>query len=388
MERYTRKYPSERILAAVSEILLTLGSDRCLTCPQSMESDLLQKLCWWPPSRDWISGFLRANVSRKRMYEDDLDISKDIIYTGEVGMTCLVISSEWFVARISKQLLWKVYTYDGQLILIIFHGLQCRNIFIFKRLKGQPWASRPICISCASHVPLSCQENFPIPATNLVDDACFPPPGKCDITLHISLLYYQNCTRYADGCKCKRDCINPSICACASFECGPSCGCEPGCANRISQQGLKYVDLCKRLAQVFGTVEKYTGTLARTEEMEGVSENSFILEIDCLQTMKGFDGREKEARTAGVLYRCRLRRRCCQVDQPQLREPNLFVQCILSSHSDIRLAKIMLFAADTIAPLQELTYDYGYAPGQRRGARRKIKEMACRCGSQCRGCLY
>lgn len=33
-------------------------------------------------------------------------------------------------------------------------------------------------------------------------------------------------------------------------------------------------------------------------------------------------------------------------------EPNLFVQCILSSHHDIRLAKIVLCAADTIPPLQ------------------------------------
>lgn len=32
--------------------------------------------------------------------------------------------------------------------------------------------------------------------------------------------------------------------------------------------------------------------------------------------------------------------------------PNLFVQCVLSSHHDIKLARIMLFAADNIPPLQ------------------------------------
>jgi [histone H3]-lysine9 N-trimethyltransferase EHMT len=36
--------------------------------------------------------------------------------------------------------------------------------------------------------------------------------------------------------------------------------------------------------------------------------------------------------------------------------PNLFVQCILSSHHDIKLAKVMLFAADTIPPLQVLCF--------------------------------
>jgi [histone H3]-lysine9 N-trimethyltransferase EHMT len=33
-------------------------------------------------------------------------------------------------------------------------------------------------------------------------------------------------------------------------------------------------------------------------------------------------------------------------------QPNLFVQCVMSSHNDVKLAKVMLFAADTILPLQ------------------------------------
>ena len=33
-------------------------------------------------------------------------------------------------------------------------------------------------------------------------------------------------------------------------------------------------------------------------------------------------------------------------------QPNLFVQCVLSSHNDVKLAKVTLFAADTILPLQ------------------------------------
>jgi len=33
-------------------------------------------------------------------------------------------------------------------------------------------------------------------------------------------------------------------------------------------------------------------------------------------------------------------------------EPNLFVQCILSAHHDLRLARVVLFAAENISPLQ------------------------------------
>lgn len=35
-------------------------------------------------------------------------------------------------------------------------------------------------------------------------------------------------------------------------------------------------------------------------------------------------------------------------------QPNLFVQCVLSSHHDIKLARVVLFAADNIPPLKVL----------------------------------
>lgn len=37
-------------------------------------------------------------------------------------------------------------------------------------------------------------------------------------------------------------------------------------------------------------------------------------------------------------------------------EPNLFVQCVLSSHQDIKLARVVLFAADNIPPLQVIHF--------------------------------
>lgn len=36
--------------------------------------------------------------------------------------------------------------------------------------------------------------------------------------------------------------------------------------------------------------------------------------------------------------------------------PNLFVQCVLHSHHDMKLARVMLFAADNIPPLQVIHF--------------------------------
>lgn len=113
------------------------------------------------------------------------------------------------------------------------------------------------------------------------------------------------------------------------FECGPRCRCGPKCINRISQRGLKYrlevlylykkqisfqyiLFLVKNISfkQVYRTLKKgwavrswdfipsgapvceYTGILRRSSELDNVSENEFIFQIDCWHTMNGIGGRE------------------------------------------------------------------------------------------------
>ncbi|KAK1570888.1 hypothetical protein Q3G72_008611 [Acer saccharum] len=248
------------------------------------------------------------------------------------------------------------------------------------------------------------------------------------------------------GCNCKRICTNRRSCSCAKrngsdfpyvrprrgggrlieakdvvFECGPSCKCGPGCTNRTSQQGLKYQ------LEVFRTKDKgwalrsldfipsgapvseYTGVLRRTDELDNVYENDFIFEIDCWHTMNeigmrekrlcnvsvstsdlvGMTNNEEESECepeycidAGVYGNvARFINHSC--------EPNLFVQCVLSSHHDVRLARVVLFAADDIPPMQELTYDYGYELDSVVGPDGKIKKMRCICGTgDCRKRLY
>ncbi|XP_047166604.1 histone-lysine N-methyltransferase, H3 lysine-9 specific SUVH4 isoform X3 [Vigna umbellata] len=354
----------------------------------------------------------------------------------------------------------KVYTYDGLYKVVNYWcetGLSGFKVFKFRlrRLEGQPTLTTNQVYFTHGRVPQSIaeirglvceditggQEDIPIPATNVVDDPPVPPTG---FTYCKSLKVAKNVKlpTNAVGCKCKGSCNDPTTCACALrngsdfpyvsrnggrlveakdvvFECGPKCGCGPGCVNRTSQKGLRY-----RL-EVFRTAKKgwavrswdfipsgapvceYTGILARTEDMDSMLENNYIFEIDGLQTIKGLGGRERRSQdgeipedilnkyddlsSESVPEFCidagstgniaRFINHCC--------EPNLFVQCVLSTHDDLRLARVMLFAADNIPPLQELTYDYGYALDSVLGSDGKIKQMPCYCGAaDCRKRLF
>ncbi|KAL5150344.1 Histone-lysine N-methyltransferase, H3 lysine-9 specific SUVH4 [Glycine soja] len=318
----------------------------------------------------------------------------------------------------------KIYTYDGLYNVVEYwaeKGISGFTVYKFRlsRVKGQPKLTTNQVYFVNGRVPRSLteiqglvceditggQEDIPIPATNLVDDPPVPPTG---FTYCKSLKLAKNVKlprMNGTGCKCQGICNDPTTCACALrngsdfpyvsrdggrlveakdvvFECGPKCGCDPGCVNRTSQKGLRY-----RL-EVFRTANKgwavrswdfipsgapvceYTGILSRTDDMDRVLENNYIFEIDCLLTMKGLGGREKRSPkgeiSANLLDKyddqssesapefcidagstgnvARFINHCC--------EPNLFVQCVLSTHHDLRLARVMLFAADNIPPLQ------------------------------------
>ncbi|OEL35409.1 Histone-lysine N-methyltransferase, H3 lysine-9 specific SUVH4 [Dichanthelium oligosanthes] len=185
------------------------------------------------------------------------------------------------------------------------------------------------------------QENFPIPATNLVDNPPVPPSGFVysktlqipeDIKIPIDRI----------GCDCSVDCSTSKHCLCAErngsdlpyvstqrksakrngskhnsvgrlvepkafvYECGANCACHCNCVSRTSQQGLKYrLEVSKTESKGWGVrtwdtvlpgalICEYTGIL-RTTEVEGLLENNYIFDIDCLQTIKGLDGREQRA---------------------------------------------------------------------------------------------
>ncbi|KAL5581470.1 hypothetical protein UlMin_013912 [Ulmus minor] len=345
----------------------------------------------------------------------------------------------------------KVYTYDGLYKVVKYwaeKGISGFTVFKYRlrRLEGQPilttnqvhFAHGRVPESLAEIRGLVCeditggQENIPIPATNLVDD---PPISPTGYTYRKSVQVAKNVKlpQNVGGCNCKGTCVDSKTCACARlngfnfpyvhldggrlveakdvvFECGPQCGCGPDCVNRTSQKGLKY------RFEVFRTPKKgwavrswdfiragapiceYTGILKRTEDVDSISGNDYIFDIDCLQTMKGLDGRKRRSCDASMASD--------SLDQTDEKSdsipefcidagstgniarfinhscaPNLFVQCVLSSHHDMKLARVMLFAADNIPPLQELTYDYGYALDSVLGPDGKVRKMYCYCGA-------
>ncbi|XP_026432555.1 histone-lysine N-methyltransferase, H3 lysine-9 specific SUVH4-like [Papaver somniferum] len=405
-------------------------------------------------------------------YEDDLDNSDDVIYTGQGGNDLLGNKSQIadqvmkrgnlalknnigqnVPVRVIRGLkcpssyCGKVYTYDGLYNVVDYwaeKGVSGFTIYKYrlKRLEGQPVLTtnqvqftRAQAPKCADDIRgLVCkdisggQENIPIPATNLVDDPPGPPTGLTYITtaqVSASVRIPVN----AFGCKCKGACIDPSICACAKlngaefpyvskdggrlieakdvvYECGPHCGCGPDCVNKTSQRGLKYrLEVYRTPKKGWGVrswdfipsgafVCEYIGVIKTTNEVHD-PENFFIFDIDCLQTMKGLDGRERRKGDVSISPGALSDKAADEVDYcidagltgnvtryiNHSCAPNLFVQCVLSEHHDIKLARIVLFAADNIPPLQELSYDYGYAVDSVVDKEGNIKHMDCYCGA-------
>ncbi|CAI9101031.1 OLC1v1038256C1 [Oldenlandia corymbosa var. corymbosa] len=320
--------------------------------------------------------------------------------------------------KCSNSYVGKVYTYDGLYKVEKYwaeKGVSGFTVYKFRliRLEGQPPLTTNQVHFTRNRAPNSLSEirglvcdditggmeDIPIPATNLVDD---PPVAPTGFTYQKEMKYARSVKlpQNASGCKCKGTCADPRVCACAKlngsefpyvlrdggrliepkavvFECNPSCGCGPGCVNRISQRGLKYrLEVFKTPSRGWGVrswdyipsgapICEYIGRLTKTDEIEAATGNSYIFDIDCLQTMKGIDGRERrlgdvslpsnlandvdvapefciDAGTSGNV--ARFINHSCQ--------PNLFVQCILSTHHDVKLARVVLIAADNIPPLK------------------------------------
>ncbi|XP_057791635.1 LOW QUALITY PROTEIN: histone-lysine N-methyltransferase, H3 lysine-9 specific SUVH4-like [Salvia miltiorrhiza] len=351
----------------------------------------------------------------------------------------------------------KVYTYDGLYRVRSYwaeKGVSGFTVYKFslKRDDGQPPLTTKEVYFTRGRIPnsiseirgLVCEdiaqglENIHIPVTNLVDDS------RIEGFVYIKNLKFSKNVRVPTiapiGCDCRGSCADPRSCACAKlnggvfpyvhrdggrlvepadvvFECGPNCGCGPDCVNKTSQRGLRF-----RL-EVFRTPKKgwgvrswdyipsgapiceYIGLVRRTADLNTAADNSYVFDIDCLQTMKGLNGRESRLRDVSVpSHLKKIVEESSEsvpfcIDAAQTGnlarfinhscQPNLFVQCVLSNHHDIKLARVMLIAADNIPPLKELTYDYGYELDSVLDPDGTIRQMPCFCGADgCRKRLY
>ncbi|KAM3270860.1 histone-lysine N-methyltransferase, H3 lysine-9 specific SUVH4-like isoform X4 [Capsicum chacoense] len=156
-------------------------------------------------------------------------------------------------------------------------------------------------------------------------------PGLSDLSrIRGGIIYAKgiNLPSAPTGCNYCGSCLNPRICSCAKlngsdfpyvhkyggrliepkagvFECGLNCGCRPAYVNRTFQKGLRYrLEVFRTPNKGWGvrswdyipyvaTICEYIGLLKKTDQIDPAADNNYVFDIDCLQTMKGLDGRER-----------------------------------------------------------------------------------------------
>lgn len=274
------------------------------------------------------------------------------------------------------------------------------------------------------------RETVPVCAINTLDDD--RPPSFTYIT---SMMYPDWCQPLPPtGCDCKDGCSDSERCACAVknrgeipynydgaiveakplvYECGPSCNCPSTCHNRVSQYGVKFpLEIFKTESRGWGVrclssipsgsfICEYIGELLDDKEAEQrTDKDEYLFDIgqkfngptlsdgvSCLMPggpASSVDAAENVGFTIDAARYGNIGRfvnHSCS--------PNLYAQNVLYDHEDERIPHIMLFAADNIAPLQELTYDYNYAIGQVLDSDGNVRRKTCSCGSsECTGRMY
>ncbi|KAK9927696.1 hypothetical protein M0R45_024868 [Rubus argutus] len=338
----------------------------------------------------------------------------------------------------------RTYVYDGlYLVEKCWQDLGPHNKLVFKfqldRIGGQSelaWKElkkskkfqvrEGICVDDIS----GGQESIPICAVNTIDDE--KPPSFKYIT---SVIYPDWCRPLPlKGCSCTSGCSDSETCSCAVknggeipynfnraiveakplvYECGPSCKCPPSCHNRVSQYGIKFqLELFKTKSMGWGVrslnsipsgsfICEYIGELLEEKEAEARTGNDeYLFDIgnnyndnslwDGLLTLmpdaqsSSYEVVEEGCFTIDAAWKGNVGRfinHSCS--------PNLYAQNVLYDHEDNRIPHIMLFAAENIPPLQELTYHYNYMIDHVRDSNGNIKKKSCYCGSpECTGRLY
>lgn len=328
------------------------------------------------------------------------------------------------------------YVYDGLYTVERFwqeEGAHGKLVFKFelRRLPGQPelaWKEvkksnksrtrEGVCVSDISEG----KEIMPICAVNTLDDEK-PPP----FTYVTRMIYSNSCNlSLPKGCDCKGGCLDAKRCLCAAkngeipynfngaivevkplvYECGPSCKCPPSCYNRVSQHGIKFqLEIFKTESRGWGVrslnsitsgsfICEYTGEVLEDGEAERRTGNDeYLFDIgknynDCSHRPDAEGYSNNVTEDGGFTIDAAL---CGNVGRfiNHSCSPNLYAQNVLYDHENKRIPHIMLFAAENIPPLKELTYHYNYTVDQVFNSNGDIKIKMCYCGSpECRGRLY
>ncbi|KZV53910.1 histone-lysine N-methyltransferase, H3 lysine-9 specific SUVH6-like [Dorcoceras hygrometricum] len=331
-----------------------------------------------------------------------------------------------------------IYVYDGLYTVTRYWtevGPRGKQVFMFelRRNPGQPelaWKqlknsnksrTRPgVCVSDIS----GGKEPFPILAVNIIDDEK-PPPFN-----YTPKMIYPDwfCPISPKGCNCTGRCSDTKKCPCAVrnggeipynrngaiveakplvFECGPSCNCPPSCYNRVTQRGIRVkLEIFKTISRGWGLrsitsipsgsfICEYAGELLEEKEAEQrVGNDEYLFDIG-----QNFDLSLNAGEQAIPVESMEEAESGYTIDAGQYGNvgrfvnhscsPNLYAQNVIYDHDDKRMPHVMLFAAENIPPLQELTYHYNYAVDQVRDSNGNIKIKKCYCGSaECSGRMY
>ncbi|KAL6877508.1 hypothetical protein ACP4OV_012723 [Aristida adscensionis] len=325
-----------------------------------------------------------------------------------------------------------MYTYDGlyNVVDCWIEGQSGSRVFRYKllRIPGQPELPLHIVKRFMSSTirPGLCKadisqrkEGTPICVINTVDDV---PPAQFRYVTRVKKPFHPT-QRPPQGCGCTSGCSDSANCVCAVknggaipfncngaivndkpliFECGPSCKCPPSCYNRVSQHGLKLPLEVFRTNQTGWGVRslmsitsgsfvcEYVGELLHRKDADERRNRDYLFDIghkyddENLLNSSGSHTKEDGGFTIDAAEYGNIGRfinHSCT--------PNLYAQSVLWDHDDKRMPHIMFFAAETIPPLQELTYDYNSKIDHGPGGNGRTNFRLCHCGSpQCCGRLY
>lgn len=331
-----------------------------------------------------------------------------------------------------------IYVYDGLYTVKRYWtevGPRGKKVFMFelRRNPGQPelaWKelknsnksrTRPgVCVSDIS----GGKEPFPVFAINIIDDEKPPSFNYTPKMIYPDWFF----PIPPEGCNCTGRCSDTKKCPCAVrngeipynrngaiveakplvFECGPSCNCPPSCYNRVSQRGIRFkLEIFKTDSRGWGLrsinsipsgsfICEYAGELLEDKEAEQrVGNDEYLFDIGQNYSDFSLNAEEHaipvesmEEAEAGYTIDAgqygnvgRFVNHSCS--------PNLYAQNVIYDHNDKRMPHVMLFAAENIPPLQELTYHYNYKVDQVRDSNGNIRIKKCYCGSaECTGRMY
>eukprot|EP00252_Welwitschia_mirabilis_P012870 TRINITY_DN28412_c0_g1_i1.p1 TRINITY_DN28412_c0_g1~~TRINITY_DN28412_c0_g1_i1.p1 ORF type:complete len:934 (+),score=208.85 TRINITY_DN28412_c0_g1_i1:219-3020(+) len=249
-------------------------------------------------------------------------------------------------------------------------------------------------------------EKVPVALVNSRDDVKYPP----NLQYINKLKYRESCLPEHDSlkcCNCKGDCTADASCSCfvengnllpysindslvkwrpVIFECSDKCKCRVNCRNKVCQNGIKYHLEIFRTEIGWGVrswdpipagsfICEYIGevTLGNDLNIEGGGEEKqYVMNAqrsqessnppwgdisELLPEVKGKGSNWKPCQLNFWLDASKAGNVARFINHSS--SPNVFIQAVLYDHHDLRFPHMMLFAKEHIAPMTELTMDYG-----------------------------